>query len=400
LPTANVTAAAIFRVVEKCRPTLLVDEADTFLSGAEELRGIINSGHRQGGAVIRTVGDDHEPRSFSTFGAVAIALIGKLPATVQDRSVTIDLKRRLKTEKVTSFRSDRTSHLDVLARKAARWAADNADRVKDADPEMAAGLFNRDADNWRPLLALAAVAAGDWPERARQIAERCCAAAAEGEEARLPILLADIKATFAERKTERLASLDLVEALKAIEGGAWAEMGARAKPLTQNALARLLKPLGITTENLRDAGQVFKGYHLHGFQEAFSRYLDPLGAFQPLQRYNADEMGTSDTFPTATAYPNVADENYRKPNNDGHCSGAADEIGISGEESVFGGQNGDLDRRAEALTTVCVHCGEPGRTGDPIQECFVDDGRCLLHINCQREWLDGSERTTGRRPAQ
>jgi hypothetical protein len=69
-------------LVEIQHPTLLIDEADTFLSENEELRGILNSGHRRGGSVIRTVGEDFEPRAFSTYSACAIALIGKLPATL------------------------------------------------------------------------------------------------------------------------------------------------------------------------------------------------------------------------------------------------------------------------------------------------------------------------------
>jgi len=100
LPTANVTAAAIFRVVEAYRPTLLIDEADTFLRDNDELRGIVNSGHRRGGSVLRTVGDDHEVRAFSTYSACAIALIGRLPETLHDRSVIVLLKRRLPTEAI------------------------------------------------------------------------------------------------------------------------------------------------------------------------------------------------------------------------------------------------------------------------------------------------------------
>ena len=166
LPSANVSAAAVFRVVEAHRPTLLIDEADTFLPGAEELRGIVNSGHRKGGKVIRTVGDDHEPRIFSTYSAVAIALIGKFPPTLHDRSApVVDLKRRLRSEKVDSFRLDRTVTLDDLASKAARWAFDNMEQIQAADPKTPEGLFNRDADNWRPLLAIAEAAGGHWPER-------------------------------------------------------------------------------------------------------------------------------------------------------------------------------------------------------------------------------------------
>jgi hypothetical protein len=48
--------------------------------------------------------------------------------------VTVDLKRRLPSEKAEPFRPDRADQLDVLARKAARWAQDHAARVADADP--------------------------------------------------------------------------------------------------------------------------------------------------------------------------------------------------------------------------------------------------------------------------
>jgi hypothetical protein len=120
LPAANISAAAVFRVVESHRPCLLIDEADTFLRDNEELRGVLNSGHRRGGSVLRTTGDDHEPRAFATYAACVIALIGQLPGTLSDRSVMIDLKRRLPSESIEPFRLDRTGHLDVLARQAAR----------------------------------------------------------------------------------------------------------------------------------------------------------------------------------------------------------------------------------------------------------------------------------------
>ena len=140
LPTGNATVSATFRVVEMKRPTLLIDEADTFLPDNQELRGILNTGHRQGGFVLRTVGDDFEPRAFSTYSACGIALIGKLPATLADRSVPIDLQRRRPDEAIKAFRFDRTDHLDQLARQAARWAQDNADHVRGADPDIPDGV--------------------------------------------------------------------------------------------------------------------------------------------------------------------------------------------------------------------------------------------------------------------
>src|SRR5262249_5781759 len=171
LEASNTTTSPIFRTIEKARPTLLLDEGDTFLPESEELRGILNSGHRRGGSVLRTVGNDFEPRQFGTYAACAIAMIGQLPGTLADRSISIELQRRLAGEVVEPFRFDRTEHLDRLAGKAARWAADYAEHLRAADPVMPLGVFNRVADNWRSLLAIADAAGGEWPERARQALE-------------------------------------------------------------------------------------------------------------------------------------------------------------------------------------------------------------------------------------
>jgi putative DNA primase/helicase len=316
LPTANVTPAAIFRVVEGYRLILLIDEADTFLRGknaSDELRGVVNSGHRKGGSVLRTVGDDHEPRSFSTYAACAIALIGRLPDTLHDRSVAIDLKRRLPSEQIAPFRPDRAGQLDVLARKAARWAKDNAGRIAEADPEMPKGIFNREADNWRPLLAIAYVAGGNWPKRARDALE--AAHAADDDESRLAMLLADVRAEFAARKPDQLPSASLAAALVEIEGRPWAEYR-KGKPLTQNQLARLLKPLGITPELiwLPKEEKPRRGYKLAQFKDAFERYLTPKGGFKPLDRYECDKIRTSDAFQTVREGSSLTIEKCEKSN--------------------------------------------------------------------------------------
>jgi putative DNA primase/helicase len=395
LPTANVTASAIFRVVEKCRPTLLMDEGDTFIAEAEELRGIVNSGHRRGGSVVRTVGEDHEPRGFSTYGAVAIAMIGKLPPTLHDRSVVIDLKRRLLSEKVTGFRSDRTADLNALARKAARWAADHAERIASVDPDMPEGIYNRAADNWRPLLAIADVAGGVWPMQAREDAQKCCAVG-DDEEARLPMLLADIRSIFAGQEktllgeTKPLPSAELVKALVAIEGRPWAEYGKGGKPITANKLAMLLKPLAIVTENIRVGDQVPKGYRLERFAEAFERYLPPEGAPEPLQRHNADEITTSELFQTATNQPDVADRKCEKPIVDGVCGVVADEKGADGEARAS-----SPEVLADEPTTPCVHCGENDGRVYLIRNQSHSVRGFPLHEHCAPAWFEqkAGERT-------
>jgi putative DNA primase/helicase len=272
LPTSNATTAAIFRVVEMQHPTLLIDEADTFLKENGELRGILNSGHRQGGAVLRTVGEDLEPRSFSTYSACAIALIGKLPDTLTDRSVPIGLRRSRADEHVEAFRFNRTGPLDLIARQAARWALDNADLVCVADPDMPVGVYNRVADNWRPLLAIADAAGAGWPERARRAVKHTGATAGDHDQSVRVTLLDDIRTIFAERDVDRLASAELVEALVVKEGHPWAEWR-NGQPITQTGVARLLASFAIRPDSVRTGDRTPKGYMLAQFEDAFARYL-------------------------------------------------------------------------------------------------------------------------------
>jgi Protein of unknown function (DUF3631) len=347
LRTLNVTPAAVFRMIESYRPTLSIDEADTFLYDNDGLRGVLD-GNRKGDTVIRTVGEDFEPRAFATFCACVISLIGSLPDTLHDRSIVIDLRRRLPKEKITAFRLDRAGHLDVLARKAVRWAQDNVGRVADSDPPMPAGVINREADNWRPLLAIAAIAGGRWPERVRKAATKAHAAVVAGDEAsRLEILLGDIRDIFKEEGKAEISSADLVKTLIAIEGHSWGELGKSRKPLTQNRLARMLKPLSITPQHLGQDRA--RGYVFDHFMDAFARYSAPEGDAQPFNRSECDEMGTSKISQPFIASDERTVGKDEKPNNDGLKNGRTVAKGGSDENArtppVNGGTEPGLSRR-------------------------------------------------------
>ena len=161
----------MFRAVEKWKPTLLIDEADTFLGDKDDLRGVLNSGHNRGSAyVLRSAGEDFEPRQFCSWAPKAIALIGKLPPKLSSRSIHVRLRRKAQSERVTELRADRLQHLAPLSQKAARFAADNTIRLHATEPGLPDELYGRTADNWRPLIAIADAAGGKWPERARKIA--------------------------------------------------------------------------------------------------------------------------------------------------------------------------------------------------------------------------------------
>ena len=271
LPTSNVTAAALFRAVDKWRPTLLVDEADTFLSASDDLRGCINSGHNRAAAyVLRCDGEDNEPRRFTTWAPKAIALIGKLPPTTASRAIHIPLRRMITTETVKPAREDRMDYLVPLNRRLARWVADNEAALRAADPDMPTTLTGRRADNWRALVAIADVAGGDWPARSRKAAEALTAKDANAT--RGIMLLSDIRDIFADKGVDKIFSKDLATTLGGMLDRPWPEW-IKGKPITDRQIAALLEPFEIQPRNVRIGTEQSKGYKLEQFEDAFSRYL-------------------------------------------------------------------------------------------------------------------------------
>jgi putative DNA primase/helicase len=268
LLASNITAAALFRAVEKWRPTLLIDEADTYLRDSDDLRGVLNSGHQRASAwVIRTVGDDHDPRRFRTWAPKAVALIGKLPATLDSRAIHIELRRMAPGEDVEQLRPDRID-LEPLRRRAWRWAADHAGALRDADPDIGT-LRGRTADNWRPLYGIADLCGGEWPARARRAAEAL--SAGRSEQTAGIILLADICRIMAGR--DRIPSADLAAALSEMEDRPWPEWGRSGRPITARQIARLLEPFKVRPRTVNFGAKSAKGYLREWLVDAFARYL-------------------------------------------------------------------------------------------------------------------------------
>jgi putative DNA primase/helicase len=244
LAASSISPSSVFRSMERWHPTLLIDEADTFIRDNDELRGILNASHYRSGAfVIRTVGDDHEPKQFCTWGPKAVALIGKLPPTLASRSIRVALKRMLPGDRIEPLREGRTEYLQTILRKAIRWAQDHAHELRDAaDPVMPESLYGRAADNWRPLMAIADLVGGDWPARVRQIAETL---SGRSEDLASIMILHDVAALFEARSVDRLSSEEIVAGLLEMEGRPWPEWGKNQKPITKNQLAKLLDPHAI-----------------------------------------------------------------------------------------------------------------------------------------------------------
>jgi hypothetical protein len=284
LGSDNISAAAVYHVIEEQQPTLLIDEADTFLQNDNELRGILNSGHKAGKKVIRYDARLKCPRPYSTFTACAISMIGTLPGTLQDRSIQIRLRRRRPDEKTESLRGDRMS--DEIARRCARWALDNEGDFAGSDPEVPYQLTNRVADNWRPLLAIADVVGGKWPVQLREIAIRQAELAAGEDPSVDTQLLRDIREIISDR--EWITTKDLLTGLHQ-----------REYFISAKRLAGRLKPYGIEPKQERKGSTVERGYIAEHFVDAFARYLDvpdvPLvpgpAAVTPASTKNTNEAG-------------------------------------------------------------------------------------------------------------
>jgi putative DNA primase/helicase len=270
--SANITASVLFRYIEATRPTLLIDEADSFVKDNEELRGILNSGHTKTAAsVIRNVevNGEHKPQRFSTWAPKAIATIQKLADTLEDRAVIVTLQRKARDAKVERLRRRDSDEFADLRRQATRWAADNFERLKDPDPLVPEALNDRAADNWRPLLAIADLAGGEWPQRAREAARLL---SGEGHDAASlnVLLLGDCQSAFGDETVIR--SADLVAKLAADPERPWAEYN-RGKPITQRQLAKLLGGFQIISDTVHPPGlPQGKGYQRAHFEWAWEAY--------------------------------------------------------------------------------------------------------------------------------
>ena len=114
------------------------------------------------------------------------------------------MKRKRRGEIVAKLRGRDTDRFRTLREKASRWAADNVEALKDAEPAMPADLNDRAADNWQALIAIADRAGGAWPEKARAAALKL---SGDGEVDTIGTkLLAAIKAVFETRSVDRITS--------------------------------------------------------------------------------------------------------------------------------------------------------------------------------------------------
>ena len=293
----NATPAYLFRKVSDPdgRPTILFDEIDTVFGPKakdnEDLRGLLNAGHRKGAMAGRCVirGKEVMTEELPAYSAVALAGLDDLPDTLMTRSVVIRMRRRAPGEKIEPWRLRTCGpEAEKLASRLAAWTSAVSNKAGSEWPTMPEGVEDRDADVWEALLAVADLAGGVWPERGRAAATKLVGKSKEKAPTLGVMLLKDIRHIFDKRGVDRLSSDQLTEALVDLDEAPWAEIRG-GKELNTRALSKRLGKYQIKSTTVKIAGGAMRGYKREDFTDAWERYIP---ASKP---ENDEKEGEADT---------------------------------------------------------------------------------------------------------
>lgn len=286
LMTVNASPSAVYRSIGLAPddpPTLLLDEADSVFGPKagdnEDLRGLLNAGHQRGRPAIRYDAGTRKVERIDTFAMAALAGIGAMPDTIEDRALVIRMRRRAPGETVAPYRVRRDGPaLRDLRARLNQWARANAADLANAVPALP--VEDRAADTWEPLIAIADLAAGPWPALARHAALVLTEAKEASSNLTIQVrLLADCRTAFGD--AEALPTADLLERLKADPEAPWITHGHNG--LTPMRLGNLLREFDISSRNLRLPTGQAKGYSRGDFIDAWNRYCPQLHDPKPSQ---------------------------------------------------------------------------------------------------------------------
>lgn len=275
LTTVNISPAALVRSLGEDPPTLLLDEADTVFGpkaadNNEDLRGLINAGHQRNRPYIRWDATSRRPENCPTFAMVALAGIGNMPDTIMDRSVIIRMRRRAPGETVKPYRTRRDGPpLNDLRERLHVWMRENLEVLEKTEPDMP--VEDRAADTWEPLVAVADLAGGQWPKRAREAAVAFVGRDQATDGGSLSVrLLADLREVFGEDR--HLHTSTILDRLHKIDDGPWADYYGR--PFSPRDLAKLLELYEVKPRDVRESGGPNrKGYNADDLWDAWNRYV-------------------------------------------------------------------------------------------------------------------------------
>lgn len=295
---------------------LFLDEYDTIFSTAakdstEGIRATLNAGFERGAVVSRCEDHGRELLDFEVFGPKVLAGIGDPPDTVRDRGYVLSLRRARRTETRERFRRRKAGPVaEEIRRRLEAWAESPGTiaALKRAEPTLPDALNDRAQDAAEPLLALADLAGGEWPAKARAALVALAGEAEEDEveDASGVALLRDLVVVFERLSSPKGATSEvLVRELQAIEGAPWKKWG-RGEGLDANGLARLLRPFKVYPKKRRwrSGEEPRGGYNKSDILDAAERYVPP--APMDSEDEQDDAPGTSPVRPEQRHKPALA----------------------------------------------------------------------------------------------
>ncbi|MCG7990596.1 MAG: DUF3631 domain-containing protein [Candidatus Thiodiazotropha lotti] len=265
--------APFFRVIEDYKPTFLIDECDVFMKADIDLMAAINAGWEPKGCVARCAGDDSEVRAFSTFTPTVlcgIKLLNLLKSTTIGRSIVVKLQRAAYGEINQNNIYNRRSHQEgirLTGRKLARWIQDNRMIIGQQKPAMPDGIINRIADKWTPLLSIADIAGGKWPEISRY-------ALLSQSDAKKPCLstqlLRDIEKVT--KFSSHVFTEDLIHKICQLTDSPWPQYNKEKGAIKSTQIAKLLADFSLSPTTVRIGDKSKKGYKKEQLRTAHDRY--------------------------------------------------------------------------------------------------------------------------------
>lgn len=287
--TSNISAPALYRTIERDETcTIIIDETDTIFGKhadkekAEALRGIGNSGFKRGSTVIRCEGNNFEPKEFRVFCPVVLAGIGTsaIPETIADRSIMIEMRRKLPHESISEYESDEVElTFGEIRGRLDKWVQENRHLFRPTQPDFPRELNSRARDVWKPILKIAENIDEEWRMRLFSAAAALNVQNDNPDDISLQLrLLLDCREVMSQDFTP---TKDLIFKLCALEESPWGSMPG----FNGSLLAKLLRNYGITSHRT----SAIRGYKLIDFHDAWSRYAS-LEAVTPVMHVTQTEL--------------------------------------------------------------------------------------------------------------
>jgi hypothetical protein len=279
------TAPSFAQLASEQRATILVDEMDVLIgrgSGKADLRSLFNASYKKKTAIWSRAGKPAVP----IFAAVGFAGMGAtfrsapVLSALRSRTLVVEMVPGMPPESYRPRVHDPLA--DALRAELGKWVGRNTSRIIESLPDMPEDLTaGRAAELAEPLIMLAEIAGGHWPETARNAVQEVMLGRSAEPDA-LPLssqLLADIAAVFGD--AEQIGTVDLVEALCALPERPWATVWPSAVSAPKD-LAGMLEPLGVTPTRIRVDGVQVRGYLRSAFvplwgEELVTRDASQLG---------------------------------------------------------------------------------------------------------------------------